>query len=52
MDVMKKVLDKLEKALLILMGILLAVMVLSIFYQVLLRYVFQSANVWSEELAR
>jgi TRAP-type C4-dicarboxylate transport system permease small subunit len=48
----KKILDKLEKVLLLCIGFLLAVMVVTIFYQVVLRYVFHSANTWSEELAR
>jgi len=52
MGTLKRFLDKLEKVLLVLIGILLAVMVLAIFYQVVLRYCFRSANTWSEELAR
>jgi TRAP-type C4-dicarboxylate transport system permease small subunit len=48
----KKFLDKLEKVLLVCISFLLAVMVVTIFYQVVLRYIFHSANTWSEELAR
>ncbi len=36
----------------ILIGILMGIMVVDIFYQVVLRYVFRNANTWSDELAR
>ena len=49
---MEKFLNKLERALLILSGILLGIMVASIAWQVILRYAFHHANAWSEELAR
>lgn len=46
------VLNMLEKILLTICGLLLAVMVISICYQVILRYCFKGANTWAEELAR
>lgn len=49
---MKKVFDALEKILMVLCGTLTVVMVASIFYQVILRYIFHSANSWAEEVAR
>lgn len=49
---MRKFLDVLDKVLLALSGSLLAVMIASIAWQVLLRYGFHDANAWSEELAR
>lgn len=47
-----KVIDVIERILRILIGISMAVMVVVIFYQVALRYVFNASNIWSEELAR
>lgn len=43
------VLEKIEKAILV---ITIALMVLVMLYQVILRYVFSQANSWSEELTR
>ncbi len=48
----KKVLDGVEKLLSFVVILLLAAMTVVIFYQVILRYVFQSANIWAEEFAR
>ncbi|MDR1316407.1 MAG: TRAP transporter small permease [Spirochaetales bacterium] len=48
----KKILDIIEKILMVIMGILLGVMTAIIFYQVFLRYAFSSANPWADELAR
>jgi len=45
-------LDVLEKTIRYCLSALFIVMVGSIFYQIILRYVFSSANAWSEELAR
>jgi TRAP-type C4-dicarboxylate transport system permease small subunit len=45
-------LNNLEKLILILLGILFAVMVTSLFYQIILRYFFHKANTWTEELTR
>lgn len=45
-------LNRLERALMILSGVLLGVMVFSVTWQVILRYGFKNANAWSEELAR
>ncbi|NLJ58548.1 MAG: TRAP transporter small permease [Tissierellia bacterium] len=49
---MKLVLDKLEKTVLAIVAFLFAVMVLALFYQIIMRFVFERANVWSEELTR
>lgn len=46
------IMDKIEKGLLFFLSTAFAVMTVSIFYQILLRYIFKSANVWSEELTR
>ncbi|MDD5832733.1 MAG: TRAP transporter small permease [Clostridiales bacterium] len=46
------IMDVIEKILRCLIGIAMAVMVAVIFYQVVLRYVFNNSNIWSEELAR
>lgn len=43
------VLEKIEKAIL---AITVAIMIVVIVYQVILRYIFSAANSWSEELAR
>jgi TRAP-type C4-dicarboxylate transport system permease small subunit len=48
----KRFLDWTEKISVALLALLFVVMVLSIFLQVVLRYVFSAANAWSEELAR
>jgi TRAP-type C4-dicarboxylate transport system permease small subunit len=45
-------LNKLERVIMVLIGLILAVMTLSIGYQVVLRYIFNRGNIWSEELAR
>lgn len=45
-------LDILEKLIRVCLSVLFVVMVGSIFYQIVLRYVFHAANAWSEELAR
>lgn len=49
---MKLILDKLEKIILWLLALLFAVMVVSLFYQIVMRFLFESANAWSEELTR
>ncbi|MDF2615728.1 MAG: transporter small permease [Sedimentibacter sp.] len=49
---MKLILDKLEKIILWLLALLFAVMVISLFYQIVMRFLFESANSWSEELTR
>ncbi len=49
---LKKFLDGLEGILKVLMAVLLMVMTLTIFYQVVLRYVFHHSNIWAEELTR
>lgn len=45
-------LDKLEYAEKIFLSVTVAIMVIVMVYQVILRYCFSSANSWSEELAR
>ena len=49
---MTRILDFIEKILRVLVSCFFAVMVSSITYQIILRYVFARANAWSEELAR
>lgn len=49
---MEKFLNKLEKVILFISGILIIVMIAAIAWQVILRYGFKSANAWCEELAR
>ncbi|HBD64162.1 MAG TPA: hypothetical protein DC038_06965 [Clostridiales bacterium] len=49
---MKLIFDKLEKFILYILAALFAVMVISLFYQIIMRFIFQSANAWSEELTR
>ncbi len=44
--------DKIEKVIMIALSIMFLVMVGAIFLQVVMRYVFNNANAWSEELAR
>ncbi len=48
----KRILDVLEKVLMIVGGILTVIMTLSICDQVFLRYIFHRANSWAEEVAR
>ncbi|HKL09823.1 MAG TPA: TRAP transporter small permease [Clostridia bacterium] len=48
----KKLFDKIEKSIMIILSIMLFVMVGAIFTQVIMRYVFNNANAWSEELAK
>jgi TRAP-type C4-dicarboxylate transport system permease small subunit len=50
--VVTRILDALEKILRVLASCFFVVMVSSISYQIVLRYVFTKANAWSEELAR
>jgi TRAP-type C4-dicarboxylate transport system permease small subunit len=50
--VFTRILDVLEKILRVLASCFFVVMVSSISYQIVLRYVFTKANAWSEELAR
>jgi TRAP-type C4-dicarboxylate transport system permease small subunit len=50
--VLTRILDILEKVLRVVVSCFFAVMVFSIAYQIVLRYVFAKANAWSEELAR
>lgn len=47
-----KVMDVIERILRLLIGISMVIMVIVIFYQVILRYIFNASNIWSEELAR
>lgn len=49
---MKLILDKLEKIILGVLAILFSVMVISLFYQIIMRFILKSANAWSEELTR
>ncbi|HCX62421.1 MULTISPECIES: TRAP transporter small permease [Sedimentibacter] len=49
---MKIVLDKLEKIILWILAILFTVMVIAFFYQIVLRFIFESGNPWAEELTR
>jgi len=49
---MKLIFDKLEKFILYILALLFAAMVISLFYQIMMRFIFQSANSWSEELTR
>lgn len=49
---MKLILDKTEKIILVILAILFATMVISLFYQIIMRFVFENANSWSEELTR
>jgi len=52
MCTLKRICDAIEKTINISITLLLMLMTLVIFYQVVLRYVFQSANIWAEEFAR
>ena len=47
-----KGMDVVERILRLLIGIAMVIMVVIIFYQVILRYVLNASNIWSEELAR
>ena len=47
-----KFLDALEKVEKAILAITVAIMIIIITYQVIMRYVFANANSWSEELAR
>ena len=47
-----KFLDVLEKIEKVILAVTVAVMIVVMVYQVILRYVFSAANSWSEELAR
>nr|WP_300092520.1 TRAP transporter small permease [Sedimentibacter sp.] len=49
---MKLILDKLEKVILGILAVLFAVMVVALFFQIVMRFVFKNANTWSEELTR
>ena len=49
---MKLILDKVEKVLLGILALLFAVMVIALFFQIVMRFVFKNANTWSEELTR
>lgn len=52
LNVYSKIMDVVDKILKIVVGIAMIVMTVVIFYQVILRYVFNASNIWSEELAR
>lgn len=52
MQTISRVFDYVEKAVNRLMIVLLMLMTVVIFYQVVLRYVFQGTNIWAEEFAR
>jgi C4-dicarboxylate transporter DctQ subunit len=49
---MKLILDKIEKIILAILAALFAVMVVALFFQIVMRFIFQNANTWSEELTR
>lgn len=49
---MKLALDKLEKIILSILALLFSIMVVALFYQIVMRFLFKSANAWSEELTR
>lgn len=48
---LRKVLKAIDKTIGVICVVLFSVAVLSLFYQVIMRYVFHNANIWSEELA-
>ena len=52
LNVYSKIMDVIEKILKIVIGVAMIAMTVVIFYQVILRYVFNASNIWSEELAR
>ena len=47
-----KFLDGIEKIEKLFLAVTVAIMIIVITYQVILRYVFSASNAWSEELAR
>ena len=47
-----KFLDGIEKIEKLFLAVTVAIMIIVIIYQVILRYVFSASNAWSEELAR
>ena len=47
-----KFLDILEKICMGIMGVLMFLMVTAMVYQVILRYIFNDSNIWSEEITR
>jgi TRAP-type C4-dicarboxylate transport system permease small subunit len=49
---MKLILDKIEKIILGILAVLFTVMVVALFFQIVMRFVFKNANTWSEELTR
>ncbi len=49
---MKLAMDKLEKIILVILAVLFSVMVIALFYQIIMRFIFQNANSWSEEMTR
>lgn len=49
---MKLILDKVEKVTMAILAVLYVVMVISLFNQIVLRFIFKSPNVWGEELTR
>lgn len=46
------VMDKIEKVLVYFLSATFAIMAASLFYQIIMRYIFKNANVWTEELTR
>jgi C4-dicarboxylate transporter DctQ subunit len=52
MQIVTRLFDLIEKTINSIIIVLLMTMTVAIFYQVVLRYVFQSTNIWAEELAR
>ena len=48
----KRILDGVERVFCYTMAILMFIMVCVVFYQVVLRYAFNSPNIWAEEMAR
>ena len=52
LNVYSKIMDEIDKILKVLIGLSMIVMTIVIFYQVILRYIFNASNIWSEELAR
>ena len=49
---MTKVLDFIEKALMVIVGLLMIIMVAVVFMQVVLRYGFKASTTWADEIAR
>lgn len=52
LELYSKFLKVVEKVIMVIVGICMAIMVAVMCYQVILRYVFNNSNVWSEELTR